>query len=197
MTANNNHYGILADWQIAELCQGPTPMISPFVDRSVKVNDKGERVISYGLSSFGYDARIATKFKIFTNVHSTVVDPKDFNPKNYVEVEGDYCIIPPNSFILAYTLERFDLPEDVVGICVGKSTIARVGINCLVTPLEPGWEGYLTLEFANTTPSPAKIYANEGGLQIQFFRGAKPSVTYRDRGGKYQGQAAEIVLPKV
>jgi dCTP deaminase len=197
MSSTENHYGILADWQIAELCQGPNPMISPFVDHSVKANDKNERIISYGLSSFGYDARVAPEFKVFTNVHSTIVDPKDFNPKNYVEKEGDYCIIPPNSFILTRTLDRFSMPEDVVGICVGKSTIARVGINCLVTPLEPGWEGYLTLEFANTTPSPAKIYANEGGLQIQFFRGARPSVTYRDRSGKYQGQAAEIVLPKV
>jgi dCTP deaminase len=197
MSFTENYHGILADWQIAELCQGDFPMISPFVDRSVKVNDKNERIISYGLSSFGYDARVAPEFKVFTNVHSTIVDPKDFNPKNYVVFEDDHCIIPPNSFALARTLECFNMPEDVVGICVGKSTIARVGINCLVTPLEPGWTGYLTLEFANTTPSPAKIYANEGGLQIQFFKGPKPNVTYRDRAGKYQGQAAEIVLPKV
>lgn len=193
----NKTYGILADHEIAELCKGDRPMISPFVDRSVKVNGKGEKILSYGLSSFGYDARIAPEFKVFTNVHSTIVDPKNFDPKNFVEMEGDHCIIPPNSFVLARTLERFCMPEDVVGICVGKSTIARVGINCLVTPLEPGWEGYLTLEFANTTPCPAKIYANEGGLQIQWYRGSKPHITYRDRAGKYQGQEAEIVLPKV
>ena len=197
MINTNTQQGILADFQIAELCQGDSPMISPFVDHSVKLNEKGERVISYGLSSFGYDARVAPEFKVFTNVHSTIVDPKDFNPKNYVQFNAVECIIPPNSFVLARTLECFNLPPDIVGICVGKSTLARVGINCLVTPLEPGWEGYLTLEFANTTPLPAKIYANEGGLQIQFFRGCKPSVTYRDRDGKYQNQAAEIVLPKV
>lgn len=197
MSWREDYYGILADWQITELCQGPNPMISPFVNHSVKVNDKGERILSFGVSSFGYDARLATKFKVFTNVHSTIVDPKDFNPKNYVEVEGDYCIIPPNSFVLGHTLERFCMPRDVVGICVGKSTIARVGINCLVTPLEPGWEGYLTLEFANTTPLPAKIYANEGCVQLQFFTGMPPTVSYADRGGKYQGQPAEIVLPKV
>lgn len=197
MSHINNYQGILADFQIAELCQNDRPMISPFVDHSVKMNEKGERVISYGLSSFGYDARVAPEFKVFTNVYSTIVDPKDFNPKNYVQLDSSECIIPPNSFVLARTLERFNLPPDIVGICVGKSTLARVGINCLVTPLEPGWEGYLTLEFANTTPLPAKIYANEGGLQIQFFRGCKPNVTYRDRDGKYQNQAAEIVLPKV
>lgn len=188
---------ILCDSEIAYLCEGENPMITPFVNKSVKVNDKGEKILSYGLSSFGYDARVAPEFKIFTNINSTIVDPKDFNDKNFVEVNGDYCIIPPNSFVLARTIERFCMPEDVVGICVGKSTIARVGINCLVTPLEPGWEGYLTLEFANTTPLPAKLYANEGGLQIQFFKGRRPAVTYRDRAGKYQGQEAQIVLPKV
>jgi dCTP deaminase len=197
MSSTENYFGILADHQIAELCSNGNSMISPFVDRSVKVNEQGNRILSYGLSSFGYDARVAPEFKVFTNVYSTIVDPKDFNPKNYVEMEGNECIIPPNSFVLARTLEEFDMPNNVVGICVGKSTIARVGINTLVTPLEPGWKGYLTLEFANTTPLPAKIYANEGGLQIQFFRGAKPNVTYSDRSGKYQHQPAEIVLPKV
>ncbi len=196
-SSDDNSTGILCDRQIEKLCQGDNPMIYPFVDHSVKVNEAGERILSYGLSSYGYDCRIAPEFKVFTNIHSTIVDPKDFNPKNFVEINADHCIIPPNSFVLARTLERFCIPENVVGICVGKSTMARVGINCLVTPLEPGWEGYLTLEFANTTPLPAKIYANEGGLQIQWFRGTRPNVTYKDRAGKYQGQKAEIVLPKV
>lgn len=195
--SDKDYKGILCDWQIAELCKGENPMISPYVDESVKVNAKGERILSYGVSSFGYDTRVAPEFKIFTNVNSTIVDPKQFDQKNFVEVNGDHCIIPPNSFVLARTLERFNMPDDVVGICVGKSTIARVGIICLVTPLEPGWEGYLTLEFANTTPLPAKLYANEGGLQIQFWKGMRPRTTYRDRGGKYQGQKPEIVLPMV
>lgn len=188
---------ILCDHEIEELCRGDHPMISPFVDTSVKINKDGERILSYGLSSYGYDARVAPEFKIFTNVHTTIVDPKNFDAKSYVDFEGECCIIPPNSFVLARTVEEFQMPEDVVGICVGKSTIARVGINCLVTPLEPGWRGFLTLEFANTTPSPAKLYANEGGLQIQFFKGTRPRVTYRDRVGKYQDQPAGIVLPKV
>lgn len=172
------------------------PMIFPFVNHSVNRNEKNERILSYGLSSFGYDFRIAPEFKIFTNINNTIVDPKSFDEKAFVHHEGDVCIIPPNSFVLARTVEMFHMPDDVVGICVGKSTIARVGINCLVTPVEPGWNGYLTLEFANTTPLPAKLYANEGGLQIQFYRGKRPRVTYSDRGGKYQGQKPEVTLPK-
>lgn len=172
------------------------PMIFPFVSHSVNRNEKNEKILSYGLSSFGYDFRIAPEFKIFTNINNTIVDPKAFDEKAFVHYEGDVCIIPPNSFVLARTVEMFHMPDDVVGICVGKSTIARVGINCLVTPVEPGWNGYLTLEFANTTPLPAKLYANEGGLQIQFYRGKRPRVTYSDRGGKYQGQKPEVTLPK-
>lgn len=172
------------------------PMIFPFVNHSVNRNEKNEKILSYGLSSFGYDFRIAPEFKIFTNINNTIVDPKAFDEKAFVHHEGDVCIIPPNSFVLARTVEMFHMPDDVVGICVGKSTIARVGINCLVTPVEPGWNGYLTLEFANTTPLPAKLYANEGGLQIQFYRGKRPRVTYSDRGGKYQGQKPEVTLPK-
>lgn len=182
-------------------------MISPFVDHQVRskqvlegvgshVEPVQEKIISYGLSSFGYDFRVADEFKIFTNAMSTMVDPKAFDPKAFVEFKGDVCVIPPNSFVLARTLERFSMPKDVVGMCLGKSTYARVGINCLVTPAEPGWEGYLTLEFANCTPLPAKLYANEGALQIAFFRGERPNVTYADRNGKYQNQAAEVTLPR-
>jgi len=173
------------------------PMIFPFVNHSVNRNKQNEKILSYGLSSFGYDFRIAPEFKIFTNINNTIVDPKAFDENAFVNFEGDVCIIPPNSFVLARTVEMFHMPDDVVGICVGKSTIARVGINCLVTPVEPGWSGFLTLEFANTTPLPAKLYANEGGLQIEFFRGKRPRVTYSDRGGKYQNQSKEITLPKV
>ncbi len=173
------------------------PMIFPYIKDSIRVNDKGEKILSYGQSSYGYDVRVADEFKIFTNVNSVVVDPKNFDSNSFVDFKGNVCIIPPNSFVLARTLERFKLPRDIVGICVGKSSIARCGINCLVTPLEPGWEGYLTLEFANTTPLPAKLYANEGGLQIQFFRGNPCRTSYADRAGKYQGQYSEITLPKV
>lgn len=188
---------ILNDIQIEALCQGDRPMITPFVNRSVNRNAAGEKIISYGLSSYGYDFRVAPEFKIFTNTYSAIVDPKNFDEKAFVDFTGDVCVIPPNSFVLARTIERFCMPTDVVGICVGKSTLARVGINCLVTPVEPGWEGFLTLEFANTTPLPAKLYANEGGLQINFYRGEHPRVTYADRGGKYQGQNEQVTLPKV
>lgn len=188
---------ILNDIQIEALCQGDRPMITPFVNRSVNRNAAGEKIISYGLSSYGYDFRVAPEFKIFTNTYSAIVDPKNFDEKAFVDFTGDVCVIPPNSFVLARTIERFCMPTDVVGICVGKSTLARVGINCLVTPVEPGWEGFLTLEFANTTPLPAKLYANEGGLQINFYRGERPRVTYADRGGKYQGQNEQVTLPKV
>jgi len=155
-----------------------------------------EKVISYGVSSYGYDLRIAPEFKIFTNINSSIVDPKKFDKKSFVDFEGDYCIVPPNSFVLARSLEYFNVPKDVCGIVIGKSTYARTGINCLCTPIEPGWKGYLTLEFANTTPLPAKIYANEGGCQVMWFRGNPPDITYDMRGGKYQNQEAEITLPK-
>jgi dCTP deaminase len=172
----------------------PYTFVSDDPSTGLQIEDK---IISYGLSSFGYDIRIARKFKIFTNINSTIVDPKNFDPKSFVDFEGDSCIIPPNSFVLAHSVERFDVPEDICGIVVGKSTYARTGISCLCTPVEPGWTGHLTLEFANTTPLPAKIYASEGGCQIVFFRGQTPSVTYSNRDGKYQCQPNDIVLPKV
>lgn len=187
---------ILSDIEIEELSIN-NGMIVPFVNKSIRFNENNEKIISYGLSSFGYDARVADEFKIFTNINNTIVDPKNFNDDSYVNFKGNCCIIPPNSFVLARTVEKFKLPRDVVGVCVGKSTLARVGIVCIVTPLEPEWEGYLTLEFANTTPLPAKIYANEGGLQIQFYRGKPCRTSYADRGGKYQHQGEEITLPIV
>ena len=167
-------------------------MISPFEDKQV-----WEGKISYGLSSFGYDARVSEEFKIFTNVNSEMVDPKDFRPTNFVTKNVPVCIIPPNSFVLARTIERFKIPKDILVICLGKSTYARCGIIVNVTPLEPGWEGHVTLEFSNTTPLPAKIYANEGVAQFIFLKGNEtPEVTYADRNGKYMGQTG-VTLPKV
>ena len=167
-------------------------IISPFEKSQVR-NGK----ISYGLSSYGYDARVSDEFKIFTNVNSEIVDPKNFKPTNFVTKNTSECIIPPNSFVLARTMEKFKIPEDVLVICLGKSTYARCGIIVNVTPLEPGWEGYVTLEFSNTTPLPAKIYANEGVAQFVFLKGnEKPEVTYADRDGKYMGQTG-VTLPKV
>ena len=167
-------------------------MIDPFTE-----NLKRDGVISYGLSSYGYDARVSREFKIFTNVNSAVVDPKEFSPKSFVDVETDVCIIPPNSFALARTVELFRIPRDVLVICLGKSTYARCGIVVNVTPLEPEWEGHVTLEFSNTTPLPAKIYANEGACQFIFLKGETPcEVSYRDRSGKYQGQQG-VTLPRL
>ena len=167
-------------------------MISPFEEKQVRGNS-----ISYGLSSFGYDARVSDEFKIFTNVNSEVVDPKNFKPTNFVTKNTSECIIPTNSFVLARTVEKFKIPDDVLDICLGKSTYARCGIIVNVTPLEPGWEGYVTLEFSNTTPLPAKIYAKEGVAQFIFLKGnEKPEVTYADRDGKYMGQTG-VTLPKV
>ena len=167
-------------------------MISPFEENQVR---KGK--ISYGLSSFGYDARVSDEFKIFTNINgSEIVDPKNFKPTNFVTKKVSECIIPPNSFVLASTVEYFKIPKDVLVICLGKSTYARCGIIVNVTPLEPGWEGNVTLEFSNTTPLPAKIYANEGVAQFVFLKGnEKPEVSYSDRKGKYQGQTG-ITLAK-
>lgn len=197
----NESYSFFVKESIIKVCitriSNAQPMISPFVNNSVRVNEQGEKILSYGVSSFGYDFRVAPEFKIFTNALSVVVDPKDFNEKAFVEYEGDVCIIPPNSFVLARTLERFCMPDTVMGLVSGKSTYARVGIFPLVTPAEPGWEGYLTLEFANSTPLPARLYANEGGLQMTFFEGERPITTYSDRDGKYQGQGPSVVLPKV
>jgi dCTP deaminase len=173
-------------------------MIEPFEPGQVReVN--GKRIVSYGTSSYGYDIRCSRDFKIFTNINSTMVDPKNFDEKSFVDVSGDVCIIPPNSFALARTVEYFRIPRNVLTICLGKSTYARCGIIVNVTPFEPEWEGYVTLEFSNTTPLPAKIYANEGVAQVVFFESDPDDVceiSYRDRGGKYQGQQG-VTLPKI
>ncbi|MDO8608263.1 MAG: dCTP deaminase [Phaeospirillum sp.] len=167
-------------------------MIEPFTDTPQR-----DGVISYGLSSYGYDARVSREFKIFTNVDSAVVDPKAFSQQSFVDRETDVCVIPPNSFALARTVERFRIPRDVLVICLGKSTYARCGIIVNVTPLEPEWEGHVTLEFSNTTPLPAKIYANEGACQFIFLKGDTVCETsYRDRAGKYQGQQG-VTLPRL
>jgi dCTP deaminase len=167
-------------------------MIEPFSDKQVR-----DGVISYGVSSYGYDVRIADEFKIFTNINSTVIDPKKFDPRSFVDVKGDVCIIPPNSFALARTVEYFRIPRTVLTICVGKSTYARCGIIVNVTPFEPEWEGIVTLEVSNTTPLPAKIYANEGIAQVLFFEGDEPcEVSYADKKGKYQAQQT-LTLPKL
>jgi dCTP deaminase len=167
-------------------------MITPFVENQ----QRGDN-ISFGLSSYGYDARVSNEFKIFTNIHSTVVDPKNFSQESFVTKKEDVCIIPPNSFVLASTVEYFKIPRDVLVICLGKSTYARCGIIVNVTPLEPEWEGHVTLEFSNTTPLPAKIYANEGACQFIFLKGDQPpEVSYADRKGKYMKQKG-VTLPKV
>src|ERR671935_36375 len=159
-------------------------MIEPFVDDQIRTG-----VISYGVSSYGYDVRVGDEFKVFTNVFNTVVDPKNFDSRSFVDIKADVCIIPPNSFALASTVEYFRVPRDVLTVCLGKSTYARCGIIVNVTPFEPEWEGYVTLEISNTTPLPAKIYANEGIAQVLFFRGEEaPEVSYKDKQGKYQGQ---------
>jgi len=170
-------------------------MIEPF--SPAQVHRLGEnRVISYGVSSYGYDVRCAPEFKIFTNINTAIVDPKAFDPNSFVDVHSDICIIPPNSFALARTVEYFRIPRDVLTICLGKSTYARCGIIVNVTPLEPEWEGHVTLEFSNTTPLPAKIYANEGVAQLIFLKASDAcQVSYRDRQGKYQGQQG-VTLPR-
>ncbi|MBV1915304.1 MAG: dCTP deaminase [Pseudomonadales bacterium] len=171
-------------------------MIEPYVKEQVKVDASGEKLISYGTSSYGYDVRCAAEFKVFTNIHSAIVDPKDFDEKSLVTIEDDVCIIPPNSFALARTVEYFRIPKNVLTICLGKSTYARCGIIVNVTPLEPEWEGHVTLEFSNTTTLPAKIYANEGVAQMLFFESDEQcETTYKQRGGKYQGQTG-VTLPK-
>ncbi|MCG3880744.1 dCTP deaminase [Psychrobacter sp. Ps3] len=173
-------------------------MIEPYEPGQVRFNDAGERLISYGTSSYGYDVRCAPEFKVFTNVHSVVVDPKNFDEKSFIDIVGDECIIPPNSFALARTVEYFRIPRDVLTICLGKSTYARCGIIVNVTPLEPEWEGHVTLEFSNTTNLPARIYAGEGVAQMLFFQSDSDDVcetSYKDRGGKYQGQRG-VTLPR-
>lgn len=167
-------------------------MINPFTEKQVR-----EGVVSYGLSSYGYDLRVADEFKIFTNVNSVFVDPKKFDERSFVPIQSDVCIVPPNSFALARSIEYFKIPRDILTICVGKSTYARCGIIVNVTPFEPEWEGFVTLEISNTTPLPAKVYANEGLCQILFFQGDEPCETsYKDKKGKYQNQQG-IVLPKL
>lgn len=183
--------GIKADQWIRKMAleQG---MIEPFVDRQVR-----QGVISYGLSSYGYDIRVADEFKIFTNVYSAIVDPKNFSSQSMIDFKGDVCIIPPNSFALAKTVEYFRIPRSVLTLCVGKSTYARCGIIVNVTPFEPEWEGFVTLEISNTTPLPAKIYSNEGIAQVLFFEGDEPcEISYADKKGKYQNQSG-ILLPRL
>jgi dCTP deaminase len=183
--------GIMPDFQIRDLAMN-AGMIDPFVEKQT-----AEGKISYGLSSYGYDARCSNEFKIFTNVDNAIVDPKDFAEASFVDRETDVCIIPPNSFVLTRSVEYFRIPKDVLVICLGKSTYARCGLIVNVTPLEPGWEGHVTLEISNTTPLPAKVYANEGVAQFLFFKGAAPCETsYADRAGKYMGQRG-VTLPRI
>ena len=167
-------------------------MIEPFVDAQVRAG-----VVSFGLSSYGYDIRVADEFKVFTNINTTVIDPKNFDPRSFVDIQADVCIVPPNSFALARTIEYFRVPRDVLTICLGKSTYARCGIIVNVTPFEPEWEGFVTLEISNTTPLPAKIYANEGIAQVLFFQSDEPCErSYKDKKGKYQAQRG-VTLPKI
>ena len=169
-------------------------MIEPFVEGQVRQHD-GEKIVSYGLSSYGYDLRVADEFKVFTNINNSIIDPKNFNENAFVDIQGNYCIIPPNSFALARSVEYFRIPRNVLTLCIGKSTYARCGIIVNVTPFEPEWEGFVTLEISNTTPLPAKIYANEGLAQVLFYEAAEAcEVSYADRKGKYMGQI-NITLP--
>jgi len=182
---------ILSDSSIKQLVK-EKKLISPFVEKQQKKNK-----ISYGLSSYGYDARVSNEFKIFTNIDSAIVDPKKFSQKSFIKRKANICIVPPNSFVLARTVEYFKIPRDILVICLGKSTYARCGIIVNVTPLEPEWEGHVTLEFSNTTPLPAKIYANEGACQFIFLKGdEEPMVSYKDKKGKYMKQKG-VTLPKI
>jgi dCTP deaminase len=183
--------GIKADRWITRMAR-EHGMIEPFVERQARTG-----VVSYGVSSYGYDIRVADEFKVFTNIYNTLVDPKNFDPKSFVDIKADVCIIPPNSFALARTIEYFRIPRDILTICLGKSTYARCGIIVNVTPFEPEWEGHVTIEISNTTPLPAKIYANEGIAQVLFFQGDEPcEVSYKDKQGKYQAQRG-VTLPKI
>ena len=173
-------------------------MIEPYEAGQVRFNYACDKLVSYGTSSYGYDVRCSREFKVFTNVHSAIVDPKNFDQNSFIDIVGDECIIPPNSFALARTMEYFRIPRDVLTICLGKSTYARCGIIVNVTPLEPEWEGHVTLEFSNTTTLPARIYAGEGVAQMLFFQSDADDVcetSYKDRGGKYQGQTG-VTLPR-
>ena len=170
-------------------------MKNPFSENQIRVDENGVKLISYGVSSYGYDVRCSDEFKVFTNINSAIVDPKSFDEKSFVDITSDVCVIPPNSFALARTVEYFKIPRNVLTICLGKSTYARCGIIVNETPLEPEWEGHVTLEFSNTTNLPAKIYAGEGVAQMLFFESAEVCETsYKDRGGKYQGQTG-VTLP--
>jgi len=189
----DKHMSIKSDKWIRRMAETYS-MIQPFEPQQVRQNGS-QKIISYGTSSYGYDVRCADTFKIFTNINSAIVDPKAFDGKSFVDVQTDVCIIPPNSFVLAHTIEYFRIPRNVLTICVGKSTYARCGIIVNVTPLEPEWEGHVTLEFSNTTNLPAKIYANEGVAQMLFFESDEICETsYKDRKGKYQGQRG-VTLP--
>ncbi len=182
---------LLVDWEIRDYVK-KYRMLEPF-EESLKRTG----VISYGLSSMGYDIRVTDEYKVFTNVHQAVVDPKEFNPNSFVDLKAAVCVIPPNSFALARSVEYFRLPRSIMGICLGKSSYARCGIVVNITPLEPEWEGHLTIEISNTTPLPARIYSNEGIAQVLFFEaGSLPEVSYADRKGKYQAQQG-ITLPRV
>jgi len=186
---------IKSDRWIRRMSERAGGMIEPFEPGQVKFAGD-QRIVSYGTSSYGYDVRCSREFKVFTNINTTIVDPKHFDPKSFIDVVGDECIIPPNSFALARTVEYFRIPRDVLVVCLGKSTYARCGIIVNVTPLEPEWEGHVT--FSNTTPLPARIYANEGVAQMLFFQSGADDVcatSYKDRGGKYQGQTG-VTLPK-
>lgn len=172
------------------------PMIAPFVGECVR-HDGEQKIVSYGLSSFGYDVRLANKFKVFTNINNGVIDPMDMGDLSYVDHEGDYVIIPPNSYVLGHTIETFCIPEDVMVVCVGKSTYARAGALVNVTPIEPGFEGQVVIEISNATPLPLKVHANMGIAQFMFFMGDRPcNISYRDRDGKYQGQSG-VTLAKL
>jgi dCTP deaminase len=194
-TAIQSMPGIMPDHWIREQSINHG-MIEPFVEKQNReVN--GEKIISYGLSSYGYDARCSNEFMIFTNVDNAIVDPKNFSNQSFVERTNDVCVIPPNSFVLTRTVEYFRIPKDVLVVCLGKSTYARCGLIVNVTPLEPGWEGHVTLELSNTTPLPAKVYANEGIAQFLFFKGSSPcEVSYADRSGKYMSQRG-VTLPRI
>jgi len=187
--------GIKSDRWIRRMAQ-KEKMIEPFSPTQVRASESGQSIISYGISSYGYDLRVSNEFKVFTNVFNTMVDPKAFDAKSFIDIETDICIVPPNSFALARSVEYFRIPRDVITICLGKSTYARCGIIVNVTPLEPEWEGHVTLEISNTTPLPARIYANEGLAQVLFIGGDEVCETsYADRAGKYMHQRG-ITIPK-
>src|SRR5438552_4445020 len=189
---------ILSDKEVRRLATEKR-MIEPFVERQVRQVDNGQRAISYGLSSYGYDLRVADEFKVFSNVFNTVVDPKNFDAKSFVDLQTEICSVPPNSFALARSIEYFRIPRDILTICIGKSTYARCGIIVNVTPFEPEWEGHVTLEISNTTPLPARIYANEGICQVLFFEADADDIcetSYADKAGKYQRQVG-VTLPKL